>query len=203
MDILEILKSNTDESGNIGADKLNTVAQAINSAVGKEFVDKKRYNEKLTEIDNLKGEKQTAEDKVTTAEKWKTKYDALKTEFETYKNDVTAKATQESKENAYKALLTEAGISEKRIATVLKAEKVNIDALELGEDGKFKDADKIVEGIKAEWADFITTTETQGATTTTPPASTGGAMTKDEIFAIKDAQERQKAIAANPEVFGL
>ena len=63
MDILEILKSNADSSGNISAEKIDAVAKAINNAVGKEFVEKKRYNDKLTEIDALKGEKQNAEDK--------------------------------------------------------------------------------------------------------------------------------------------
>ena len=76
MDISKILKSHVDESGNISAEKLAEVAKDINTAVGNEFVAKKRYDEKLNEIDTLKEEKQNAEDKVTSAEKWKTKYDA-------------------------------------------------------------------------------------------------------------------------------
>ena len=93
MDILNILKSNVDESGNISSTKFNDVVSAINNAVGKEFVEKKRYNDKLTEIDALKGEKQNAEDKATSAEKWKTKYDALKDDFDAFKKDISAKET--------------------------------------------------------------------------------------------------------------
>ncbi len=201
MDILEVLRSNSNEDGNISADKFADVVKAINTAVGKEFVDKKRYNEKLTEIDNLKGEKQNAEDKVTSAEKWKTKYDALKEDFETYKNDIAAKETKAIREDAYTELLKKAGISEKRLKSVLKVS--DIDNLEMV-DGKFKDENSIVEGIKAEWADFITTTETHGASTSTPPANNGGGtLTKDEILAIKDTSERQKAIAENHELFGF
>lgn len=201
MDILEILKSNANEDGNISTDRMAEVAKAINAAVGKEFVDKKRYNEKLTEIDTLKGEKQDAQDKVTSAEKWKTKYDALKDDFEAFKKDITAKETKATRENAYKELLKEAGISEKRINTVLKVS--DIDALEM-EGGKFKDAEKIVEGIKSEWADFITTQEKHGADTSTPPTNNGGGtLTKEEIMNIKNTSERQQAIAEHHELFGF
>lgn len=202
MDILEILKKHVDESGNISAAKFSDVVNAINSAVGKEFVEKKRYNDKLTEIDALKGEKQNAEDKATSAEKWKTKYDALKDDFEAYKKDITAKESKAARSNAYKELLKQAGVSEKRLDAVLKVS--DIDSLEMGEDGKFKDSDKILEGIKNEWADFITTTETKGAETSTPPSNNGGGkMTKADIMKIKDTSERQKAIAENHELFGI
>ena len=202
MDILNILKSNVDESGNISSTKFNDVVSAINNAVGKEFVEKKRYNDKLTEIDALKGEKQNAEDKATSAEKWKTKYDALKDDFDAFKKDISAKETKATRDNAYKELLKQAGISEKRIDAVLKVSDVA--SLEMGEDGKFKDSDKILENIKTEWADFITTTETQGAKTPTPPSNNGGGkMTKADIMKIKDTSERQKAIAENHELFGI
>ena len=201
MDILSVLKSNVDESGNISASKFDDVVKAINSAVGKEFVEKKRYNDKLTEIDALKAEKHDAEDKVTSAEKWKTKYDALKEEFTSYKNDISAKETKATRSNAYKELLKQAGVSEKRLDSVLKVS--DIDSLEMGEDGKFKDADKLIENIKTEWADFITTTETRGAKTATPPKTTSVKMTKEEIMKIEDDGERQKAIAENHELFGF
>lgn len=202
MDITKILKSHVDESGNISAEKLAEVAKDINTAVGNEFVAKKRYDEKLAEIDDLKEEKQNAEDKVTSAEKWKTKYDALKQDFDDYKNDISAKETKASREKAYTELLKSAGVSEKRIATILKV--TDVDSLEMGDDGKFKDADKLTEEIKNEWADFITKTETKGADTSTPPKNNGGsAMTKDEIMAIKDAGERQKAMIENHELFGF
>lgn len=202
MDILNILKSNVDESGNISSTKFNDVVSAINNAVGKEFVEKKRYNDKLTEIDALKGEKQNAEDKATSAEKWKTKYDALKDDFDAFKKDISAKETKATRDNAYKELLKQAGISEKRIDAVLKVSDVA--SLEMGEDGKFKDSDKILENIKNEWADFITTTETKGAETPTPPSNNGGGkMTKADIMKIKDTSERQKAIAENHELFGI
>jgi hypothetical protein len=197
----DILKQYTNEDGNIDASKIGDVVKAINNAVGKEFVDKKRYNEKLTEIDTLKGEKQNAEDKATGAEKWKTKYEALKEDFDTYKRDVSAKETKATRENAYRALLKEAGVSEKRIDKVLKVS--DIDNLEMDEDGKFKDADKLIKDIKEEWSDFIVSSGTKGATVTTPPANVnGGKISRAEIFKkdehgkyVLSTAERQKAIA--------
>jgi hypothetical protein len=61
-----------------------------------------------------------------------------------------------------------------------------------------------VEGIKDEWADFITTQGTVGASTSTPPTNNGGTtMTRDEILAIKDTSARQQAIAEHHELFGI
>lgn len=127
------------------------------------------------------------------------KYKALKEEFNDYKKEITAKETKAAKTDAYKALLKETGISEKRIDSILRV--TNLDDIEL-EDGKIKDSDKLKDTIKTEWEDFIVKTETKGANTQTPPANTGGGKkTKEEILAIKDTVERQKAMAENKELF--
>ena len=147
------------------------------------------------ELDDLKS---TTDGKNT----WKVKYEALKEDFDQYKNDVEAKAAKTAKEDAYKKLLEETGVSPKRIAAILKVS--DFDSIELDDSGAIKDADKLKDSIKEEWADFIQTTQTKGATTATPPSSTGKAtMTKEEIYAIKDSAERQKAIADNHTLFGF
>lgn len=131
------------------------------------------------------------------------KFKALKKEFDDYKADVTAKETKRAKKHEYKALLKEAGVNEKRIDSVLKV--TNLDDVELDENGKIKDRDKLKDTIKTEWADFLVETSVQGAKTATPPANNGGkqTMTVKEIRAIKDPAERHKAMAENPELFGL
>lgn len=132
----------------------------------------------------------------------KTKYEKLKTEFNDYKNDVGEKEVKASKTEAYKALLKEAGVSEKRISSIVKVS--DISGIELGEDGKIKDADKLTENIKSEWADFIETKSEKGAKTENPPANNGGrTMTKEQILEIKDTSERQQAMKDNAELFGL
>lgn len=130
------------------------------------------------------------------------KYNELKAEYDNYKAEVTAKETKQAKTEAYKALLKEAGVSEKRLDAVLKV--TDLEAVELDKDGNIKGADKLTESIKSEWSDFIITESTQGAKTANPPASTGTARkTKDEIYAIKDPAERQKAILENHDLFGI
>lgn len=133
---------------------------------------------------------------------YKVKYDALKEEFETFKANTEKAASKAAKENAYKALLKETGLIEKHIDKVLRVS--DLEGIELDADGKIKDADKLKESIKKEWDDFIPQDKgTQGASTSTPPANTGGKKTKDEILAIKDTAERQKAIAENIDLFGI
>ena len=134
---------------------------------------------------------------------WKVKYEAIKEEFEGYKTEQTKKESRAAKEKAYRALLQEAGVSEKRLDSVLKVS--DVDSVELDDKGSIKGADKLTESIKSEWADFITTTETRGANTSNPPVNNShGTMTKADIYKKDDhgryvlsASERQKALMEN------
>ncbi|MCD8087273.1 MAG: phage scaffolding protein [Oscillospiraceae bacterium] len=130
---------------------------------------------------------------------WEERYNSVKKDFDDYKAEQAAKETHRAKETAYRALLKNAGITERRIDTVLKVS--DIDAIELDSKGAIKGADKLTESVKTEWADFIATSETKGAETSTPPTNGGKTMTKDEIMAIADRGERRQAIAANLDLF--
>ena len=154
--------------------------------------------EKLADVQKQL-EKAQADLEAGKKDSWKVKYEAIKEEFEGYKTEQTKKESHAAKEKAYRALLQEAGISEKRLDSVLKVS--DIDSVELDEKGTIKGADKLTESIKSEWADFITTTQTRGASTSNPPANGGTKLTKDEIFKIKDPVQRQNAIAENISLF--
>lgn len=133
---------------------------------------------------------------------YKVKYDALKEEFDSYKKEQSEKELRVKKEQAYRVLLQEAGVSEKRVDAVLKVS--DVDSLEFNEDGSVKDADNLKKGIETEWADFIVRKETQGTQTSTPPQGSGKVYkTKEEIMSIKDTAERQQAISENHELFGF
>ena len=133
----------------------------------------------------------------------KAEYDKLKGEFDKYKTDVQAKETKAAKEAAYRAILKDANLSEKGIEKAVKY--AEWDKIELGEDGKLKDANDHIKAVREEWAEYVTTTTTTGAKTSTPPANNGGktGKTKEEIMAIRDPAVRQAEIAKNPEAFGL
>ena len=162
-----------------------------------------KYEAVQKELDELKQAAEKGE-----KDPYKVKYEALKEEFESYKNDVSAKETKSAKESAYRALLKTAGISEKRIEAVLKVS--DMDGVELDKEGKVKNADKLTDQIKADWSDFIVKETETGAQTPNPPANNGGKMTRAEIYA-KDEKgrykhedaERKRLIAENPEAFGI
>ena len=136
---------------------------------------------------------------------YEAKYEAEKAAHDALKADIAAKETKKAKTDAYRELLKGANIDEKRIATILRAEAPTIDKIELDADGKIKNAEQYTESIKSDWADFIVTQSAKGTNTATPPANGGAATTKtkEDILKIKDAGERQKAIAENPTLFGI
>lgn len=105
------------------------------------------------------------------SDKYKVKYDALKEEYDKYKSDIEKKTTRTAKEAAYREILKAAGVSEKRIDSVIRVS--DIDGIELGEDGKVKDAEKLTNSVKSEWADFIVTEHVTGAQTSNPPEGNG------------------------------
>lgn len=156
-----------------------------------------KYKEEAEKVPGL--QKQVEDSKKV--DSYKEKYEKLQKEYTDYKAEQAKAKTAAQKRDAYRALLEEAGVSEKRIAAVLKVS--DIDALELDADGKVKDSKAVVNSIKTEWADFIQSGGKEGAKTSTPPQGGGKAMTKDDIMGIKNAADRQRAIAENHELFGF
>lgn len=139
---------------------------------------------------------------------YKVKYEALKEDFEDFKKGIEAEKTKASKSSAYEALLKKAGIAEKRIAAVLRVS--DLDGVELDDEGKIKDSDKLLESIKTDWADFIKDDGNKGGKEGGARVDLGGSLegkskpvTKDEIMAIKDDAQRQAAIAENHTLFGF
>lgn len=141
---------------------------------------------------------------------WEVKYNAIKEEkekvekdFKAFKSATEAAQTKAAKDKAYRAMLKEIGVSEKRIDAVMKV--TNLDSIELDEQGAIKDLDKAKENAQTEWSDFIQTTTTKGADTSTPPTNTGtGKMSMQDIYKKDDhghyllnAEQRQRAIAEN------
>lgn len=134
---------------------------------------------------------------------WKDKYEGVKKEFDAYKADQEGKAIRATREKAYRQMLKEIGISEKRMDTVVKAAALDgvLDRMEVDDEGWLKDADKLKESVRTEWSDFIVNTQTGGVHTPTPPTNGGDTMTREGIVKIKDPTERRAAIAQNMNLF--
>ena len=104
-------------------------------------------------------------------DKWKVRYDAIKEEYDEYKAGVDEEKSKAKKADAYRKLLKDVGVSERRINAVMRV--TDLKDVELDDSGALKDADKLTDAIKAEWADFIAAPKEQGAATHTPPAGEG------------------------------
>ena len=118
-------------------------------------------------------------------------YDELKKQFDDFKADVDAKASLAKKTEAYKKLLKDAGISEKRIDSIIKISDVQ--SIEFDKDDKVKNAEELTESIKSEWADFIVTQSEKGTPTPKPPENNGG-----NVFADMSVADKMKYANEHP-----
>ncbi len=184
-------------------DKIDSIISAhteVTDALKKERDSYKEKADKLPEVEKeLETLRSEAGDNGKNA--WKVKYEAMKEDFDNFKAEIDAKQTADKKIKALKELLKEIGVADKRIDTVAKV--TDIDGLKLDNEGKIVDCDTLKSNLKTEWSDFITTEGTKGAQVSNPPSNSGSQKSKEEILKIKDATERQKAIAENHELFGF
>lgn len=187
-------------------DAVNEIIEGHTTSIEALREERDSYKEKAQKVDDLTKQLEKVQKDLKDAtsdeseQKFKTKYEMLKEEFKEYKKDIEAKATKESKSKAYRDMLKEAGISDKRIEAVLKVS--DVDSIEFDDEGNVKDRDELLKGIKEEWSDFIQKADVKGADTDNPPANTGGkTITKEDIFKEKDTSKRQQLIKDNIELF--
>jgi len=154
------------------AEKLDTVQKDLDKA-----------NEKIKELESDNSE-----------DTWKAKYEQAVKDKETaeqnlkdYKTDIDNKEKLSKKTEAYKNLLKESGVSEKRIDTILKV--TDIAGIEVDKEGNFKDSEELKKNIQSEWADFITTEGLQGTNTPKPPAGAGNGGGTGASYATSYAQK--------------
>lgn len=174
------------EAMGIDPGKIESIIEAHSETVNALKQERDAYKEQAESVD--------------TTEDWKSKYEREHSDFETFKNNQQKREIRTAKEAAMREVYREAGVAEKYIPSLLRI--ADYDAIELGKDGKAKDHARLVESARTENADFIPVTTVKGAETATPPSGGKPTMTKEQIFAIKNATVRQKAIAENLSLFG-
>lgn len=194
-DFEKVIRKHVNDEGSIPADSIQGLAQAIADYVGKNFVDLNRYNTKKALADDL-------QEKLDASEKYKTDYDKLKGEFDTYKEEQNKKALRSEKEEAFKEILKDLGIPEKRFKVILRS--ANLDDLEYA-DGKFKDEKGVKKQVEEDWGDVIPVVQETGVQTAKPPVKNPSTqtLTRADIYKkddkgrfVMDATERQKALSA-------
>ena len=173
---------------------------SVTDALKKQRDEYKAEAEKLPDIqkklDDMKG-----------GEDYKAKYEAEHKAYEDYKTQVKAETELNSVKAAYRKLLTEEKISDKRLDAVVRL--TDFSKMKLNKDGTLENTDALRESIRKDWSDYVVTTRTERESVATPPNATGNAkLTRNDIYKKDDhgryvlsAEERQKAIMDNPEAF--
>lgn len=188
----------------IEAEKVDEIIQAHTETVDGLKAERDRYKEDAGKVEEIQKKLDEANAVLAAHDKdpYKVKYEAVKEDFENYKKEQTKRETEAAKLSAYKKLLAEVGISDKRIDAVARV--ADLDKLELDDKGAIKDADELKKSVKDEWADFIPETKKVGADVDTPPANNGGKTELKDIYKkdehgkyVMTTAERQKAIAEN------
>ena len=188
----------------IDEEKIETIIDAHVESVNALKQERDTYKDDADKLEGVQKELDDVQKELDDLKKnggdWQKKYEKEHTDFEAYKADQTTKETKASKDKAYRALLKDAGVSEKRFDVILKV--TNLDEIELDTDGKIKDADTLKKNIQTDYADFVETTYERGAYVATPPKrDKGSAMTREEIYKMENgrfvlsASERQAELA--------
>lgn len=168
MDIKAILSKH-----GIEADKVTAITDEIKMEIPKEFVPKSQYNKKVSQIDDLNNQVADLEAKAENfnTDEYKSKYEALNQEFETYKTNLETQKVQQTKADKLREALMGNGIKNEKLANLLLKE-LDIDAVEL-EDGALKGHEELLNGIKENYSDFFGVTKVVGNNPATPPTGNG------------------------------
>lgn len=177
---------------------MNLTEEQVSAIIGEHVSVKNGLEEKIkqykADAEQLAAVQKELDDLKKSGGNWEEKYTKEHADFEQYKADVAAKEVLVKKREAYSALLKENKIGDKYIDSILNVAKYS--DMELDENGKLKDADKISESIKSDYSGFVINTETKGAGTETPPGD-NSAMTK-EAFEKLPLSERMSYANAHP-----
>ena len=171
---------------------------AVTDALKKQRDDYKADADKAAELqkqlDGMKG-----------GEDFKKKYEDEHKAFEDFKKETAQNAEAAKVRAAYRKLLIEEKIGEKRLDSILKV--TDFSKMKLDKDGSLHDADKLTEGITAKYAKFIVTEGEKTPPVKTPPDGQPKTMTRADVWAKDDkgryklsTEERQKALTEHPEL---
>lgn len=183
----------------IDEEKADLICERHKEVLSEVMDERDKYKEDADKLKSVEAELDTIKKQTAGDDPYKEKYEALQKEYEDYKADVSNKETTAKKESAFRHVLKDIGIPDKRIDSVIKVSDIN--GIELTEEG-IKDEETLKAKLKEEWSDFIATKSTEGVPSANPPSNTGKTtMTKEQIRAISDPVARQKAMMENSSLF--
>jgi hypothetical protein len=162
----------------------------------------KKYKEDAEKLSDVQRQLDEANSRLKAAEKddYKGKYESEKAAHDKLKADIQTKETKAKKTDIFKAYLKEKGYSDNAITKITKYGGY-VDGIELDEEGKITNSDKLMTSVESEWSEYKPQAGTQRHTPVTPPVGGKVQRTKEDIMNITDTAARQKAIAENLSLF--
>lgn len=136
--------------------------------------DAEKYKEDADKLASVQKELDDLKEANSGENPFEKKYTDIKKEYEDYKTSVEAEKVKAKKTAAYRKLLKDAGVSDKRIDAILKVSSDAVASVEFDKDDGVKNSDDLTAKVKKEWADFIETEGAKGAEVGKPPAGVGG-----------------------------
>ena len=147
--------------------QVESIIEAHSETVNGLKADRDKYKEQAQKVQDLQRQLEEAQAAGKGTDEWQQKYEDEHQAFEDFKSQVATEKADAEKAQAYRGMLMAAGIDPKRIDAIMRV--TNLSEVEMGEDGKLKDAGKLEEAAKEEWADFVLKQVTKGSNPATPP----------------------------------
>ena len=150
--------------------QVESIIEAHSETVNGLKAERDKYKEQAQKVPDLQKQLEDAKAASGEDDEWEQKFNEEHKAFEDFKTKVETEKAEAEKAQAYRSMLVSAGIDPKRVDAIMKV--TDLSGVEM-EDGKLKDPDKLKEGAKEEWADFVIKTKKEGSNPATPPASSG------------------------------
>ena len=147
--------------------QVESIIEAHSETVNGLKADRDKYKEQAQKVQDLQRQLEEAQAAGKGTDEWQQKYEDEHQAYEDFKAQVATEKADAEKAQAYRGMLMAAGIDPKRIDSIMRV--TNLSEVEMGEDGKLKDAGKLEEAAKEEWADFVLKQVTKGSNPATPP----------------------------------
>jgi hypothetical protein len=158
-------------------DQVQSLIDLHTEVTDKLKADIKAYKEDAEKLSDVQRQLDEAKSEIEAAKKddYKGKYESEKAAHDKLKEDIKVKETTAKKSTALKAYLKEKGYSDNGITKITKYGDY-IKDIELDEDGKIKDADKLIGKVETEWSEY----KPQAGTSNFKPNVTGQQSTGGE-----------------------
>lgn len=158
----------TDEQVSSIMEEHTNVTDALKAQRDKATNDAKDLKEKADKVEGL--EKQIND--LKSGDDFKSKYEKEHQDFEDFKKQIATQEQVAKIKAAYRQLLLDERINEKRVDSVLKL--TDFSEIKLDKDGKLENLDALKENIGKEWGEFKVTTKERKQAVPTPPAFGSG-----------------------------